>query len=509
MDNKVVTIDIGGKIFKVRKSTVDRIEGTKLSKLGTSIETHSFERDPQLFRHILNAYRYGLVHVPRDVCPVVFKEELLFWNIPLTLVAPCCWKYLYEVDNDVETVKILIKNKNKFENNEDTDKVQDSIERTVFGAEHSENKTEKPSEVKGEGKSGHADKQNTLWLLLDEPGSSAAAKIWCFFYIAVVIVSVIVYIIWLDPRVRVSQYLSKNPDGIDIFANETLYEYLIYFYPEKGVLMVFSDPHPALFAVDMFCVVFFITETILHFSACQNKLTYFKNVYHVSKIVLCVAMIISTAFEMRKDLFYEEEYGYLYYICKSIYVIRLLLIFRLHKIYNRLHIMLLSLTYSCKELGLLLFSFLIAVVVYGCLIFSAEINSSMFENTYISMWWSLITMTTIGYGDFYPTTSFGYVVGVICAVNGIVVLALPIAAIAGTFSNLFSRNADFQKHKIASRKQNQSNGDKNNCFTKVNNTCMKKEKIVVCTPDRDESGDVIDAERNVKTEISDLPTIHC
>lgn len=219
--------------------------------------------------------------------------------------------------------------------------------------------------------------------------------------------------------------------------------------------MMFSDPHPILFALDMFCIVFFIMEAILHIVACPNKLRYFKDVSHVSKIVLCISMVISTFFEIRKDkLIYSYTFGYLYFVCKSLNVTRLLLIFRLHRIYNRLHVMMLSLVHSCKELALLLFSFLVAVVIYGCLIFSAEITSTMFESTYISMWWSLITMTTIGYGDFYPTTRFGYIVGVICALNGIIVLALPIAAIAGTFSNLFSRNNDYQRHVMAATNQN-------------------------------------------------------
>jgi ABC-type phosphate transport system permease subunit len=67
------------------------------------------------------------------------------------------------------------------------------------------------------------------------------------------------------------------------------------------------------------------------------------------------------------------------------------------------------------------------------------------------MWWAVITMTTVGYGDFYPVSTFGYILGVVCAINGIIVLALPIAAIAGVFSNLFSRNSEFQRHKKAVR----------------------------------------------------------
>lgn len=269
-----------------------------------------------------------------------------------------------------------------------------------------------------------------------------------------VITSVIVYAIWVEPAVRVPRYLYHGDNELDIFANDTVYEDLASLYPLKAIFMVASDPHPVLFAADMFCTLFFTVETVVHFSACPKKSMYIKNSYHVIKLVLCVAMIVSTAFEIRKDLYLTNyAVGYFNLVCKSVNVLRLLLIFRLHKIYNRLHIMILSLRYSCKELGLLLFCFFIAVVIYGSLIFSAEIDTDMFSSTLISMWWSLVTMTTIGYGDLYPTKWSGYLVGVACAVNGIIVLALPIAAIAGTFSCMFARNSDLQRHKLMVKSQ--------------------------------------------------------
>ena len=260
--------------------------------------------------------------------------------------------------------------------------------------------------------------------------------------------------IWLDPSVRVSLYLTKNADA-DALEDQEIYDYFVYVFNDKITLLIFTDPNKALLCVDLFCVVFFNLEAIVHFLVCPNKCRYFLNMYHLLKIFLCISMVISTIFEFRKDLLYvDEKIGEVYHAFKSFCAFRLLLIFRLHKIYDGLHIMLLSLRYSVKELLLLLFSFLIAVIVYGCLIYSAEIDSEMFPSTQIALWWSLITMTTIGYGDFYPTTTWGYVVGVICAINGIIVLALPIAAVASTFSNLYSRNAEFQNHIIEVRKQN-------------------------------------------------------
>jgi hypothetical protein len=172
---KTLSLDISGKVFRVRTVTLDKIQGTLLNELDTDIRCHYFERDPHLFRHILNAYRYDLVHVPRDICPLLFKEELLFWKIPLTLVAPCCWKYLYEVDSDIETVKILIQNEKIFEKDEPIVKATESIIKTVNIADHSDipdkykdKQTEEKDKVK---------RLYSFWQFLDDPASSPAAKV--------------------------------------------------------------------------------------------------------------------------------------------------------------------------------------------------------------------------------------------------------------------------------------------------------------------------------------------
>jgi voltage-gated potassium channel len=49
------------------------------------------------------------------------------------------------------------------------------------------------------------------------------------------------------------------------------------------------------------------------------------------------------------------------------------------------------------------------------------------------MWWSVVTLTTVGYGDVYPTTAFGKVVAGLIAILGIGAVAMPSGILAGTF----------------------------------------------------------------------------
>lgn len=106
-----------------------------------------------------------------------------------------------------------------------------------------------------------------------------------------------------------------------------------------------------------------------------------------------------------------------------------------------MRILMLALRASAKEIFLLLMLISIGTLIFSNLIYFAEFyNEDDFFSIPVGFWWAIVTMTTVGYGDKHPSTSWGYVVGAACAVSGILCTAIPIPIIANNF-NIYYRHA--------------------------------------------------------------------
>ena len=72
---------------------------------------------------------------------------------------------------------------------------------------------------------------------------------------------------------------------------------------------------------------------------------------------------------------------------------------------------------------------LLAVSMFGAYIFEVGVNQG-FKNLWDTLWWTIVTLTTVGYGDKYPITVGGKLVGIAMMVLGIAVVGMVTGRIA-------------------------------------------------------------------------------
>lgn len=117
---------------------------------------------------------------------------------------------------------------------------------------------------------------------------------------------------------------------------------------------------------------------------------------------------------------------------------RLFRIFRVAKLgrySSSLRLLARVLTDRKEELAMTILLLVILVIMSSSFMFFAEhrVQPDKFPDIPSAMWWSVITMTTVGYGDVYPVTFWGKFFGAVSAVFGIGMFALPTGIIGAGF----------------------------------------------------------------------------
>lgn len=88
-----------------------------------------------------------------------------------------------------------------------------------------------------------------------------------------------------------------------------------------------------------------------------------------------------------------------------------------------------------KEKRILFTVFIIAlgyILVTALIMFNVE-ESAMYEDFFDALYWATTTLTTVGYGDIYPSTDLGRVISMFSAILGVAVIALPSGVITASY----------------------------------------------------------------------------
>ena len=126
-------------------------------------------------------------------------------------------------------------------------------------------------------------------------------------------------------------------------------------------------------------------------------------------------------------------------------VLRLLRIFKLTRYSGAMTLLFQVLRGEARNIGAAMFVLLLMLVIVSSLAFIVEGDShshDAFSSIPSAMYWAIITMTTVGYGDVVPTTALGRLLTGIIAVLSLGMVAIPTGILASGFTSALQRRRE-------------------------------------------------------------------
>lgn len=132
-------------------------------------------------------------------------------------------------------------------------------------------------------------------------------------------------------------------------------------------------------------------------------------------------------------------------------VLRLLRIFKLTRYSGSMTLLFQVLRTEGRTIGAAMFVLLLLLVIASSLAFIIEGDShpsGAFSSIPATMYWAVITMTTVGYGDIVPVTALGKMLTVVIAIISVGMVALPAGILASGFSAALHRRREEVEDRI-------------------------------------------------------------
>ncbi|XP_076358484.1 potassium voltage-gated channel protein Shal-like isoform X1 [Tachypleus tridentatus] len=390
-DEKFI-INVSGCKFETWRNTVEKYSDTLLGSnereffYDESKKEYFFDRDPYLFRHILNYYRTGKLHFSKHECLMAYDEELAFFGIIPDVIGDCCYE-------------------------DYRDKKRENAERIM---------DDKMSEDKEQNDTSNYTIREKMWRAFENPHTSTAALV--FYYVTGFFIAVSV----------MANVVETVPCGFTPGLEESLSCGETYKI--------------AFFCLDTACVLIFTAEYLLRLYAAPSRCHFMRSVMSIIDVVAILPYYISLGLTDNEDLSGAFV---------TLRVFRVFRIFKFSRHSQGLRILGYTLQSCASELGFLVFSLAMAIIIFATVMFYAEKNvkGTNFRSIPSSFWYTIVTMTTLGYGDMVPATIMGKVVGGVCSLSGVLVIALPVPVIVSNFSRIYhqSQRADKRKAQKKSR----------------------------------------------------------
>lgn len=124
---------------------------------------------------------------------------------------------------------------------------------------------------------------------------------------------------------------------------------------------------------------------------------------------------------------------------RALRILRMFRVMKLIALMNEANFLLGALLRARRKLGVFLFSVLIVMLIFGSIMYVVEGPAYGFTSIPRSIYWAIVTITTVGYGDITPSTPLGQAIASLAMLTGYAIIAVPTGIVTAEISHAMVR----------------------------------------------------------------------
>jgi len=170
-----------------------------------------------------------------------------------------------------------------------------------------------------------------------------------------------------------------------------------------------------LYRLELLFTVLFTIEYVLRLYSTPDKRRYIFSFYGLVDLLSILPTYIA---------FFYPSAVYLI-VVRIMRVLRVFRILKLLRYMGEANMLYTALLQARRKIFVFLFSVVTLIIIFGALMFIIEGGENGFDNIPQSIYWAIVTITTVGYGDIAPQTPLGQFIAAIAMICGYAIIAVP------------------------------------------------------------------------------------
>jgi voltage-gated potassium channel len=188
-----------------------------------------------------------------------------------------------------------------------------------------------------------------------------------------------------------------------------------------------SNYHFLFRTIEWVITILFLIEYVLRIYTVNKPIYYILSFYGIIDLLAILPSFLA----------FFITGGQALVVVRALRLLRVFRIFKLGSVLAQGNIIMASINQSRTKIGVFLYFIVIAVTIIGALMYVIEGSTNEgFDSIPTSIYWAIVTLTTVGYGDITPLTNFGKLISALVMILGYAVIAVPTGIVTASMISL-------------------------------------------------------------------------